>query len=133
MPQRSDAHTGGPTRAGINLQMRYSLPLFGYGEGLEPVAPEPSGDVRARLAWRVIQEGGKTYLEVANRGDVHARLTDVSAVGAGGTIDIADGLLGYVLPHSRQRWPLPAASIVSLTARVNGRAPALVARATDDP
>ncbi|WP_050747663.1 hypothetical protein [Sodalis glossinidius] len=54
------------------------------------------------LSWRVIEEGGKAFLEVTNRGPVHARLSQAQ-------FDhhrLSDGLFGYVLSHASYRWPL---------------------------
>lgn len=133
IPQRDEAITGGPTRAGIHLQMRYSLPLFSYGEGLAPVSSLGDGDAAdTHLEWRVVQAQGQAMLEVTNRGDRHARLTEVSVDGNGRSVTVADGLLGYVLPHSTKRWPLPSAMTVeSLSARINGQAASVVDQADD--
>lgn len=95
---------------GLNVQMRYSLPLFVYGQG---VATSPEGEYHARvnvqqLNWRVVQEQGKPQLEVRNQSDVHVRLSKVSLQQGGAKYTVAEGLLGYVLPGSYRRWPLPA-------------------------
>lgn len=80
----------------VNFQMCYSLPLFVYGERAAPDTGEPL------LSWRVVEEGGGVFLEVSNRGPVHARLSQAQ-------FDhhrVSEGLLGYVLPHASYRWPL---------------------------
>lgn len=94
-----------PTSAegnGIRFQMRYSVPLFLYGEGLGA-----KGGERPALEWRQLVEGGKAYLEVRNRGPRHARLTQVVLERPSGSQAIEDGLLGYVLAGASMRWPLP--------------------------
>lgn len=133
IPQRDEAQTGGPTHAGIHLQMRYSLPLFSYGEGLSPVSSLGDGSAAdTHLEWRVVQEQGRRMLEVINRGDRHAQLTQVSVDGNGRSVTVADGLLGYVLPHSTQRWPLSSSTPVeSLSARINGQSVVVVDQADD--
>ena len=91
---------------GLKLQMRYSIPLFVYGQGI-PTIKEGAHHVLVdpgNLSWRVIRDNGKPAVQVRNRGDVHVRLSHVTMDGR----TIADGLLGYVLPGSSRSWPLPA-------------------------
>ena len=116
------------TTAAIRLQMRYSVPLFVYGEGLWGRA-DPEGKRNAegvgkpQLSWRAVNVQGKPYLEVRNSGPVHARLTDVVVQQGSQSTPLADGLLGYVLPGASMRWPaplLPNAGSV-LKGRVNGQ------------
>lgn len=96
---------------GVKFQMRYSVPLFSYGEGL--VGKTRAGaEARAesgqpRLGWRVVDQQGKRYLEIANRGNLHARITRAEFVQGTRRHTISDGLLGYVLVGSEMRWPLP--------------------------
>lgn len=131
-PSQDDSVT---TRAGVNLQMRYSLPLFSYGSGLSPISPQ--SDSRAatmQLDWRIVQAQGQTWVEIANHGARHVRLTDVVAEGSAGRTTVAKGLLGYVLGHSYRRWPLPSEGTVStLTARVNGQSVIVLDQADDAP
>ncbi len=60
-----------------------------------------------KLAWRLVEEQGKRYLQVRNEGSVHARLSHVRWEGNGRSLALLDGLLGYVLPGRQMRWPLP--------------------------
>lgn len=133
VPRRAPDVADGSPRAGIHLQMRYSLPLFSYGKGLAPRLPHAGNSSGgAQLEWRVVRKQGQALLEVINHGERHARLTEVTADGPGGAVTVADGLLGYVLPHRSQRWPLPSAvNVESLTARVNGQ-PAVSLDQADD-
>lgn len=97
--------------AGIRFQMRYSIPLFVYGKGME----EPKGDPGQRntkmaqpmLSWRTITFDGVRYVEVRNTGGVHARLVDANFLQRGATRPFAPGLLGYVLAGVAARFPLP--------------------------
>lgn len=110
---------------GIKLQMRYSIPLFVYGQGITTYSDSPHHALVAPgdLSWQVVRENGKPALRVHNSGKVHVRLTDVSGRQGGQTRPIADGLLGYVLPGATRAWPLPASlpAPVELKAKINAR------------
>lgn len=124
--------SGGESRAGLNLQMRYSLPLFGYGEGRAAIGGDETS--AHALSWRVTEEEGQRFLEVKNRGERHVRLTEVAITQAGHRTTIAQGLLGYVLADSYRRWPLEMAAVGGeLTARVNGGEPTRIARLSSSP
>lgn len=91
---------------GLKIQMRYSIPLFVYGQGI-PTIKEGAHHALVEtnnLSWKIVQDGGKPALQVRNQGDVHVRLSQVAL----DQRTIADGLLGYVLPNSSRSWPLPA-------------------------
>jgi fimbrial chaperone protein len=123
-----------PLALGITFRMRYSLPLFVYGDGLQPAAavPATAPDTRAALDWWVASDMGQTWLYVRNRGRVHARLTRAALTTPERTVEVASGLLGYVLPGSTMRWPLPAdapaGAHATLIASVNGAGSAAIAR-----
>ncbi|MET3054306.1 molecular chaperone [Pseudomonas alkylphenolica] len=127
-PALSAANNADKPQAAIRFQMRYSVPLFVYGEGLRGKvdASGQSGDNgvgKPALSWRQVSVQGKPYVEIRNRGPVHARLTDVVVQQGGQSRPLVDGLLGYVLPGASMRWPAPqtltAASV--LKGRVNGQ------------
>lgn len=68
-----DASADGKTSAAIQFQMRYSVPLFAYGAGLwskedasRPRDPKSAGV--PELSWRKVAEGGRSYIEIRNRG-----------------------------------------------------------------
>jgi fimbrial chaperone protein len=110
---------------GLRLQMRYSIPLFVYGEGIKTY---DKGENHARvdtgkLSWRVVQEAGKPMLEISNRDAVHLRLSNVTLRQSGRTQTVAPGLLGYVLPGEHRRWPLPVgiAHPSGISATINAR------------
>ncbi|SAF57910.1 fimbrial biogenesis chaperone [Enterobacter kobei] len=95
---------------GLKLQMRYSIPLFVYGQGI-PTLKEGAHHALAEtrnLSWRVTHEGEQPALQVRNQGDVHVRLSQVSLEQGGQKRSVAEGLLGYVLPGSTRSWPIPA-------------------------
>lgn len=96
---------------GLKFQMRYSVPLFVYGDGLTAESATPA------LSWRIVSSQGQRMLEVENRGSGHARLSDVTLGGR----RLSDSLLGYVLADSSNRFPLhiPAAASETLNARLS--------------
>ncbi|AMB85660.1 molecular chaperone [Pseudomonas agarici] len=123
------AVSNGNTAAAIQFQMRYSIPLFAYGAGLwskEDLTRQrdPKSVGIPDLSWRKVAEGGRSYIEIRNRGAVHARLTDVAVRQAGQPRPVVEGLMGYVLPGAIMRWPVPEslASGQELLLRVNGAA-----------
>ncbi|WP_442114321.1 fimbrial biogenesis chaperone [Pseudomonas sp. NUPR-001] len=130
-PALPDIASSGKPQAAIRFQMRYSVPLFVYGQGLWG-KPDPNGQRdqsgvgKPSLSWRPVSVQGRPYVEIRNTGPVHARLTDVVLQQGGNPRPLVEGLLGYVLPGASMRWPLPqpmtAASV--LKGRVNGQEPA---------
>lgn len=116
------------TQAAIRLQMRYSVPLFVYGEGLWG-KPDPTGGRsnegvgKPQLSWQPVTVEGRPYVEIRNTGPVHARLTDVVLQQGSQKQPLVEGLLGYVLPGASMRWPAPGAISASsaLQGRVNGQ------------
>lgn len=110
---------------GLKLQMRYSIPLFVYGQGI-PTIKEGAHHALVEsknLSWRVTQEAGHPALEVRNQGDVHVRLSQVTLDQGGQKRTVADGLLGYVLPGSTRSWPIPAGirQPEQMSAQINAR------------
>jgi fimbrial chaperone protein len=103
----------------LQFVLRQMLPVF-----VEPVgasAPAP------KLQWSVHNDGGQTLLEVANTGNAHAQLADISFVSSSShRVEVAGGLAGYVLPGATKRWaakqPLDLASGGTFEARINGAA-----------
>lgn len=96
----------------LKVQMRYSLPLFVYGQGIQTWlqgAHHARVDT-AKLHWRVVRADGQPQQEVRNDNNVHVRLSKVMLRQGGAQHTMAQGLLGYVLPGSTRRWPLPAAA-----------------------
>lgn len=116
--------------AGIQFQMRYSIPLFVYGHGLSQAGatvneqPQKADALNhPRLSWQLAQQQGKTRLQVTNHGNIHARLSDVQIQQGARKTNVTSGLLGYVLAHSTHSWPVDLASsppIDSLIMKVNG-------------
>lgn len=125
--------------AAVSFRMRYSLPLFAYGQGLAapgttPVKPRAQPAPAPVLAWRTGRDRDGPYLEIRNSAIVHARLTDVAFPNGGGEPHVvAKGLLGYVLPGAAMRWPLAAdmQASATLVASINGAPAAPIERLAD--
>ncbi|CAG8865639.1 hypothetical protein PS627_01558 [Pseudomonas fluorescens] len=116
------------TQAAIRLQMRYSVPLFVYGDGLwgkaDPTGGRSNDGVgKPQLSWQPVTVQGRPFVEIRNTGPVHARLTDVVLQQGAQERPLVEGLLGYVLPGASMRWPAPAAISASsaLKGRINGQ------------
>ncbi|MDI9276719.1 molecular chaperone [Pantoea sp. EABMAA-21] len=101
--------TPGENQAGLTFQMRYSVPLFVYGNGVTSDSAKP------HLSWQQVDSGGKRWLELTNRGNGHARLSNVTIGGR----RLGNGLFGYVLANSSNRWPLTSSVSGELSAEVN--------------
>jgi fimbrial chaperone protein len=119
IPSPIGGAAGGQSKAvvGLQLQMRYLLPLFMYGGSLwtnerSDIKRDASTATRPVLQWHTVNEGGKTYLQVRNSGIVHARLSNVFWSQPGnqqqGVKTMNAGFMGYVLPGQSMRWPVPA-------------------------
>lgn len=128
-PETNDAQSVAAA-AGIRFQMRYSIPLFVYGDGLQSKARTVPDRTRQALGWRSITLDGEQYIEVENRGLIHARLTKAEFRQGDAVEPIAAGLLGYVLPGTVARWPLPRGVEPKGTLRVavNGAEPVEISR-----
>src|SRR5476649_3054322 len=122
IPSSLNASPDGQSKAvvGLQLQMRYLLPLFLDGEGIwtndrTDVKRDPASATRPVLKWSVDTEGGKMLLKIRNTGTVHERLSNVfwSANGNNkqGVKTMVSGFMGYVLPGQEMRWRVPAGVI----------------------
>ncbi len=101
----------GDNQAGLNFQMRYSIPLFTYGTGLNADNATP------QLSWQVVNQNGKSALRITNNGNGHARLSKVSLGGR----SLSNSLFGYVLAGSSNLFPLdfPASARSELSAELD--------------
>lgn len=100
----------------LQFVLHYSVPVF--------IQPPGATETIARLQWQVAHSEGRTWLQVNNQGDGHAQLAEVTLITASGSRkNITPGLLGYVLPGSTMRWPLPASASQGekLEVTVNGQ------------
>lgn len=82
IPPALPPDTADKPQAAIRFQMRYSVPLFVYGQGLwgraDPTGQRSDAGVgKPQLSWRQVAVQGRSWVEIRNTGPVHARLTDV--------------------------------------------------------
>lgn len=88
-------------RAGILLQMRYSLPVF--------VGSAPNGEESKQLRWQLHKTPEQWQFSVQNTGTVRVQVADLEFRDAQGALHpVQPGLLGYVLPGNRMQWNVPA-------------------------
>ena len=88
-------------KSGIQFALTYSLPVF--------VQPLNVAKTSPKLQWSThLQADGKQVkLRVSNSGNGHAQLAALSFIDAAGTsVEINQGLLGYVLPGATMHWTL---------------------------
>lgn len=116
-PEATPAESSSGT--GLRLQMRYLLPLFVSGTGIwthmrSDKPRDPDTAQRPVLSWSKTRVNDQDMLVIRNTGIVHARLSNVHWGTSGPNKDnvhmMTEGFLGYVLPGSVMRWPLPAGS-----------------------
>ncbi len=117
-PAPADPAAPAPATPAPPLLLRYSTPVF-----LSPADPAAAPRLSAHLS-----AGARgPELVVHNRGSAHARLSDLSFVGADGrTLPLFPSLSGYVLAGAYKRWPLPAAATAPgghFAARLDDQAP----------
>jgi len=122
-----------PPQMGVQIQLRYSVPLFVYAPGtvgqrmtpdLEKDRPLGASPLQPDLTWHTERDSDGTSLVVHNHGKGFARLTQVHwTVERASDVPIDAGLFGYVLPGSTRRWELdaPPPPGGALEASVNGR------------
>ena len=109
--------------AGVQFQMRYSVPLFVAGDGirLKEDSEKKLLATAPKLSAQLVNIAGKKYLQVANQGNVHARLSRVVWHQGVKNVVLSGGLLGYVLPGAQMRWlvPMNVSSEGALKAQIN--------------
>jgi fimbrial chaperone protein len=112
LPAVPGAGSGNGSAMGVQLQMRYSVPLFVNGKGIvqHKDGQDPLLATQPELAWHIVKKEDKRYLAIRNTGAVDARLTDVSLKRGTDVYVISAGLLGHALPQSEMWWELPAAA-----------------------
>lgn len=82
----------------VNLQMRYSIPVF-FG------APNKK---RPNVNWSIAVQGNKVILTARNNGDRRLRISALKLRDTNGrTISFGNGLAGYALGQSTKSWTAP--------------------------
>jgi fimbrial chaperone protein len=98
----------------VNFQMRYSIPLFSYGQGLGSGLTEASlaENRQNQLAqpilsyWLESDGNGKTQLYIQNKGLKFARLTGVQLQHGAPQINFENIAFGYILSNSTMHFDL---------------------------
>ncbi len=115
---------------GVKFRMRYSIPVFVFGEGLSsqslPGNEEQDTDkplIASHLSWRIKNGSKQKMLEISNSGPVHVHLRNLTFAGTAGTETNPRGPAGYILPHTTMSWPVTSGmgSGPILLALVNGK------------
>jgi fimbrial chaperone protein len=99
----------------VNILLRYVIPVFVRAS--DSAAPALACSLQSRIR-----------LSCVNTGDRAAQMGASRLVGDDGqSVNLSDGLFGYVLPGSRRVWslstavPEPAVSNLRMDTRVNGQ------------
>lgn len=88
-------------KSGLQFALSYSLPVFVNPVGITKTTP------RLQWSYSLQPDGEQMNLRVSNSGNGHAQLADLSIIDdAGDSIDLHQGLLGYVLPGATMNWTL---------------------------
>lgn len=117
-----DAEQPDKAGAAIQFRMRYSLPLYVYGEGLGSKERQTNPTIQPRLEWRVTPSGKGAVLEIRNTGAIHGKLTNVTVQHVDGTVLKLDMVTGHILAGATMRWELEKALPTGATieADING-------------
>ncbi|WP_293706068.1 fimbrial biogenesis chaperone [Stenotrophomonas sp. UBA7606] len=107
---------GGPQPAGLQFQLRYSIPVFVLPSGAqtrEQIGKVPLDTSSLQASWQVSAD--TLILDVRNTGNQRVRLSELGWTADNGTIiPLQRGLLGYVLAGQRMQWKLPLATRLPL-------------------
>lgn len=87
--------------AGVNMLLRFSVPLF--------IPPTGGGKPVIKVRWGVGADG-KHQIQMENTGNVHAQIVAPRLVENGHETPLNAGLYGYVLPHQTRGWALAPAT-----------------------
>lgn len=105
-------------KPGLQFVLHYSVPIF-----VEPIA---ANALQPELKWSVQQKDDHAMLRIANSGNGHAQLAQVSFTDKSGhRVEVSGGLAGYVLPGATMDFALKQPTIsfadsVTFEAMING-------------
>lgn len=113
------ARDDGSGKSGVDIRLRYSVPVFVAGAG------EPGQE---NLSWIFFRKDGAWMLRLQNSGNSHAQIGALSVANrAGKQYVISQGLFGYVLAGRSREWRLPVpkdadlSGALALTVSVNAK------------
>ena len=100
---------------GVKFRMRYSIPVFVFGEGLSSQSMQGNGKTDAdkaivdnSLSWRIKNDQKQKTLEVSNKGPIHVHLRNLTFAKPDGMKTDPGGAAGYILPGKTMSWPVTA-------------------------
>ena len=115
---------------GIKFRMRYSIPVFVFGEGLSSQSL-PGNEKNDKdkpqtipyLSWRIKNVNKQKTLEIRNSGPVHVHLMNLTFGSPEQTQTNSRGPTGYILPDTTMSWPVSSSmgSGQTLLALINGK------------
>jgi fimbrial chaperone protein len=111
-----DGSLSADNTAAVDIRIRYSVPLFVMPNG-------PAAD--ALVSWTLVHRDSDWFVKAVNTGGTHAQLSAVKLTTSDGrNINVADGLLGYVLGNSARQWRIPetlnSTGTLQISAAING-------------
>lgn len=128
IPSAPAAKENDTQSTGLNIRLRYSLPLFSYGRGAVVATDRGLGEGSAtavvnNLHYEVIKKHETRQLKITNNSKVHAKISEARFVAGDEESIVNPGLLGYVLPGSYNTWNLPenVEAVGRLSVTVNKR------------
>jgi len=80
-------------QAGVGFTVRYSIPVFFSKSGED-----------SEISWKASMIKGQLVLTASNSGGRRVRLASLRVVNAGKTVNVGQGLAGYVLGQSSREW-----------------------------
>ncbi len=115
---------------GVKFRMRYSIPVFVFGEGLAIQSMPGKEKIEAdkafvdhSLSWRIKNDKKQKTLEVTNKGPIHVHLKNLTFARTGEMKTDPGGAAGYILPGKKMSWPVTAkmGSGSTLLGIINGK------------
>lgn len=83
----------------VRLMVRQSIPVFFQDDAL----------AAAKVEWSMVEQKGRRFIVATNRGERRMRIASLRlSDGAGHSLSLGDGLIGYVLGQSTMAWELPS-------------------------
>ncbi len=109
----------------VKVRMRYSIPLFIYGKGLNNTQQQnKDSELWNGLQAQLIKKNNQRFIHIKNSGNHHVRLVNLQLDSPNKEpLMISEGLAGYILPEQYKVWPISYKNInnMSLSANIGGK------------